>query len=220
MLSGVLNREQNARSTDEKDRLTFGDLGRRISVRSGSAGNFETAGPKNWGAGSASQPALKSAAAGHLVGYRGVFKLTVISSTSPATCPDGYAHQCASGNCQCVEFSGTGSGSRFGKSTNVSAEITVDLDNQPGDPDGTCFPAFGFLAFDGSKDANEVVDFVGAACNNISGSSTFNGGFEFDDVSSTLFDAQGPVAYGKFLKSGVFLFKLRGKACVGTAPCS
>ncbi len=196
-----------------------------IGLASGSAwsGNFGAGGSSSsWGPGSkqSQQNATPAAAAKHIVGYNGVFNLKVKSDTIGTTCPDGYAHQCASGHCECVEFIGTGSGSRFGKSTNVSGEMTLDLDNQPGDPDGTCFPAFGFLAFDGSKDAGEVVDFVGAACNNIGDGSTLNGGFEFDMSSSKLFDAQGPVLSGKFINSSTFQMKLNGKACPGTAACT
>lgn len=173
---------------------------------------------RGWGTSTASPTTQPQVAAGKIVGYNGNFKLTV-TSASAGTCPDGYAHQCASGTCECVEFSGSGNGSTFGKSSDVVAEITLDLNNQPGDPDGTCFPAFGFLSLTGTKE-NEVVDFVGAACSNFDNSSTFAGGFEFNQPSTVIFDAEGQTATGKFVSGSTFLFKLKGKACTGTGPCT
>lgn len=191
-----------------------------ITFVSGSAwaGNFGNNAPQRWGATSApSNVQPQAASKSKVVGYTASFNLSQTSVVS-GTCPDGYANQCASGTCECHEFSGTGKGSTFGTASTVSAEITVDLDNQPGDPDGTCFPAFGVLSLTGSKD-NEVVNFVGAACNNFDHSATFTGGFEFDQASSVIFDAQGPTATGKFVGTNGFQFKLTGKACKGTAAC-
>jgi hypothetical protein len=180
-----------------------------------SAAGFGAAAPQSWGPTNSSSQAAKSKpeiASGKVIPYNAILKLGLTSSTNSGPCPDGYANQCASGTCGCDEFSGTGSGSAFGKSSNVFAEISLDFGDQPGDPDATCFPAFGFFELDGTKDTGEVVDFVGAACNNFDGTSTFTGGFMFQHPSTVLFDGEGPAALGKFLPSGTFQFAFKGKA--------
>lgn len=146
-------------------------------------------------AGEADQWAAKpdSSASGplvvHPVGYGSIFKLTTV--TTPGVCSSGYAHQCASGTCECLTLTGKGSGSRFGVASAVSGEMTLDLGNQPGDPDGVCFPTFGFLEFVGTKDT-EILDFTGASCEGFdAGTTTFNGGWEFAAPGISTFDAVG-----------------------------
>lgn len=155
-------------------------------------------------AGSAISPAII-----HPLGYGAVFQLT--SVTSPGACVDGYANQCVSGNCECLTLSGRGAGSRFGVASSVIGEMTLDLGNNPGDPDGVCFPTFGFLAFVGTKDT-ETVDFVGASCEGFDAgtATTFNGGWEYADPGVTTFDAVGQ-AKGAF-GIGSLRLSLTGKA--------
>ncbi len=194
-----------------------------LSAGSAGAGNFGPNAPHRWGAAApmaAAAPAAQALASPKVVGYNGTFKLSE-TSVIGGPCPDGYANQCASGNCECHEFAGSAKGS-FGTSSDVTFELTLDLDNQPGDPDGTCFPSFGVLAFDTvlkKVTETQIVDLVGAACGNIDGSSTFTGGFAFDRPSNSLFDGQGPSAFGKFTGASAFQLKLTGKACKGNAAC-
>jgi len=187
------------------------------------AGNFGTSASHQWGGApaTAAGSSLGAASTPKISGYNGTFKLGQ-TSVFAGICPDGYANQCASGTCECHEFTGTAKGS-FGSSTDVVFELTLDLDNQPGDPDGTCFPAFGVLFFQATQKNvvdSEVVDVVGAACSNFDHSSVFNGGFEFNNFSTVIFDAQGSSAVGKFTGSTAFQLKLTGKACKGAIPCS
>jgi hypothetical protein len=140
-----------------------------------------------------------------------------ITDEGDGWCPDGYADQCPSGNCYCLLFTGKGSGNRVGKVApgNVIAEMTLDLDNQPGDPDGTCYPTYGVLELVGSKDG-AILDFMGATCEDFGNPNNpgvlrfFNGGFAFDQPSSIFYDGAGS-AQGKTTASGVKL-KLKGKA--------
>src|SRR5579871_934023 len=194
-----------------------------LSAGSAGAGNFGPNTPHRWGAAApsaAAEPGAQALATPKVVGYNGTFKLSETSVTD-GPCLDGYANQCASGTCECHEFAGSAKGS-FGSSSDVIFELTLDLDNQPGDPDGTCFPSFGVLFFDTvQKNVTDfqIVDLMGAACGNIDGSSTFTGGFAFDQSSNALFDGQGPSALGKFTGASAFQLKLTGKACKGNAPC-
>ncbi len=195
-----------------------------LGVGSAVAGNYGNSAPQNWGIApappdaSSESGANAKASGSKVVPYTASLKLTRLSAVT-GVCPDGYANQCASGNCSCNTFTGSGKGSTFGTSSNVTFELTVDLDNQPGDPDGTCFPGFGVILIAGTKDS-QIVDVVGAACSNLDGSATFTGGFTFDGPSSILFDGVGPNVAGKFVGSaGGFNLSLSGKACKGTAAC-
>ena len=132
----------------------------------------------------------------HKVGYGARFHLTY--SIVGGVCPDLYAlyaNQCASGNCECLYFAGHGAGNRIGKAPNgnVLGEMTLDLENNPGDPDGVCFPTFGVLEIQGSKDL-EYLDFTGASCQGFdAGLTKFLGGWGFDQSSTTAFDGVGQV---------------------------
>jgi hypothetical protein len=186
------------------------------------AGSFGNDAPKGWGMAASPQAAsqaVQPVSGPKVVPYVATFNLNVVSNVVGSTCPDGYANQCASGTCECIEFSGTGHGTTFGTSSNVFFELTLDLNNQPNDPDGTCFPGFGELFFTGTKES-EAVDVVGAACNNFHpAASSFSGGFEFGAGSSPIFDAEGQTATGKFTGTTSFVLKLIGKACNGTTAC-
>jgi hypothetical protein len=186
------------------------------------AGSFGNSAPNSWGTASAPQAASQapqSASGPKVVPYNATFNLTPTSDVVGSTCPDGYAHQCASGSCECVEFTGTGHGTTFGTSTNLAFELTLDRGNAPtSDPNGTCFPAFGEIFLVGSKE-NEAIDVVGAACINFKPPSSFSGGFEFAGSSNPIFDAEGQTATGKFTGTTTFVLKLSGKACNGTSAC-
>ncbi len=148
----------------------------------------------------------------HKVGYSAAFHLT--PNATPGVCPDAYANQCPVGPCVCLYLTGHANGNRIGKAPNgnVLGEITLDTGNVPGDPDGNCFPSYGAIYVLGSKDL-EILDFTGAMCEAFGTGQlqTFNGGWEFDDVSTTTFDGVGQ-ANGKFLKNGNFNLSFHGKA--------
>ena len=185
------------------------------------AGSFESSAPKTWSFGppAESEEAPQAASGPKAVAYSASFILNLGASSSGA-CPDGYADQCESGSCTCLEFTGTGKGTTFGTASSVDMELTVDDLDQPGDPDGVCFPAFGEVFFAGTKET-EVVDIVGALCENFATTtvSTFAGGFEFAERSSPNYDAVGAIAAGRFTSSTKFVLKLVGKACRGSTLC-
>jgi hypothetical protein len=155
----------------------------------------------------------------HKVGYSANFHL--MPTVTPGACPDGYANQCPSGTCVCVYLEGHGNGNRIGRAPdgNVVGEITLDVLDVPGDPDGNCYPSYGAIAVVGSKDV-ETLDFTGAMCEAFGSGGqlqTFNGGWEFDGVSTTTYDGVGQ-AHGKFLKNGRFNLSFQGHALAGIPP--
>jgi hypothetical protein len=151
----------------------------------------------------------------HRVAYSASFRL--MASVTAGVCPDVYANQCASGSCICLYLVGHGAGNRIGRvpEGQVFGELTLDVGDVPGDPDGNCFPSFGAIQIVGSKDA-ELLDFTGAMCEAFGTAELqiFNGGWEFDTQSFTTFDGLGQ-ARGKFLRNGDFNLSFHGSALTG-----
>jgi len=170
---------------------------------------------QSWGKSANSDPALvwgdrsnqvsPDVASGAVESYSGNLKLTQVNNFG-GPCPDAYANQCVDVGCECFEFAGSGSGSVFGKVTSGNAflELTVDLTDFAGDPDGGCLPTFGALGIMGSKD-DEVLDLSGTSCGSFGSGLAFIGGFDFNMSSTTTCDGGGTANFSSSLT-------LKGKA--------
>jgi hypothetical protein len=111
-----------------------------------------------------------------------------------SACPDGYAHQCHSGNCQCTYLHGminnplTGNGTFTIEVTQEQAESTGDFPH--------CFPIYLFVKIEGAKDTMQWAG-NGSECASLNHSEqpeTINGGFEV--TSSNLVTGGGGLFKG------------------------
>ena len=134
-------------------------------------------------------------------------------STSNAACNIGYSSTCGSGNCSCATYTGTGSGSIFGKSSSVSLALTADKGAKT--TGNSCFPAFGSLSIEGSKDT-ETLDIAATVCQTVDGGLQIAGGFQFEELSTRSLEAVGVVTVSaKDAEATKFQMKLKGSAVPG-----
>ena len=105
-----------------------------------------------------------------------------LTSTTSGACD--VSSICASGDCTCLVYDGTVSGS-VGKGT---AEVDATEDNGLATTPG-CTPFFSEVFLSGSKDSDQEIDGVGAICplSASSANSKLSGGFNItsSDVSAT-----------------------------------
>jgi len=148
--------------------------------------------------------------------------ITCTSSVSKlaTACSDGsYAAQCASGVCGCIIYdSCKNSGGTIGTGTDGNLEIGIDFANGPtlgGAPD--CYPIFGVFTGTGKKDPGptpEETDFVGVACDPLSGSSVLiNGGWQLIEADTPLVanGAGGTLTGTLNLSNSAIKLSLKGK---------
>jgi len=142
--------------------------------------------------------------------YSASLKLNEVGVTNTSACTtSSYAAACASGNCSCIQFTGTSTGSA-GK---ADAALNITIDNVIGvDGIGVDFCGFahGDLEIDGNKDT-EIFAVTGAACNDIFGDGYFNGGCDLE-ATDVYFGGAGGPCVGAFTSATGFAASIKAFA--------
>ncbi len=142
--------------------------------------------------------------------------LNPLPGTNNTACNVGYSSTCGTGNCKCTMFTGSGRGSAFGSSSNVSLALTADVGAST--VANACFPVFVSISIPGSKDS-ETIDVSATLCSTIDRGLQLSGGFQFTEPSSKGLAAVGTVtANAPTTQPSKLQIKLKGKGLIAPPP--
>jgi len=163
----------------------------------------------SWAWGPEAKTVKPDAAKLKLTAYSVTLKLVLNDVVDGTPCSNDYAI-CASGDCNCFEFSGTATGTAGSGAAEFS--FTYDFgDIVPTYNDnGDCAPVAGEIDISGSKD-DEVLLISGSACDTLNGGSPLIGGFSLVDTNIFIEGAAGTYL-GSFTGSSTFKLVLTGQA--------